>query len=984
MATSKQPRPSRPLPPETPVVSYPTPNFGDLTVVQDVDTRLPGYVAQEYGDLHPDQVNFPNLKLVFQQPLDNEQNYMWVRRVYAADRINEDDYNYALKFSSSNPSYPIYIRSYTILRSSYTPFSIGSVDPGNPNAFLVDEQVTRLKDDQDDGQLDSLYVRVVRTYETIPGPGLTKVAYGSAKIIPEKFQAAQTVTSTKTVVQPSTLPDTINGTTIESVVEQVTSTRAEKVTSNITDTPVPLTSTKITPQQQTATVTETLVDTGTSAASLPTLSATIVEASSENLGNGKNVLSVTSVSSVFPETLYSAERPLWGMPMKFKYALPPTTTSSVSAGQPAPSDVSLGLGDTEASSEQVSSFKVKKKRVNIAVPSTTPISIKSYKLAPQGQLATITESILGPDSNGNPNQTVTSSLLTLEANVDNLGDGTTVTNVTTVASHPQLVGKSTYEGQVATVTKQVIDAALYTAPALSLTQPEVTIDATEIHKAVQTVVTRDAPPQLSGAVLTNSPVGAVYATITDQTVAAGATGAVAGSFTTLSANSQPVSPIANKQKVVTLAGGSIGGASQGTSGSPAYPTLTSYDYDSQANIEVTTTRQVVAANTSAPSSAPTSGTAGTTFDSAHPQTPLVSGMTAGFEDAATQNYTNLILSQKDNPIDQWKTLRISSKIATLPPSRMEYKTGSYTIPSLLRGVNMSLWQMPSGRYDVKWTPNQRAAVGVPTPFQVYTSFHYGYPTALATSANSNLFQFKPNNLIYRGDSFTVNIPNVINDGFIMGACFDQTTFTPSTTGYTTAIVVGGVTSSTDTFFTFGSPGFSGDNGSGQGDPAGYIRYQLAALNNDTILGAVNEQVIFAPSSPSLSQYLSYTSPSSSFGYSTAAITSYPKTISTKTSTYYTCKITIPSNVTIPAGSYVVVTGNSLANTPSPVFLSNGLAGSGTFSYTVGPTATTSITTGLTVTVYSGNPQSATKLTSYDVEYWRAGIYIMRRHYVTLF
>jgi len=977
MATSKQPRPSRPLPPETPVVSYPTPNFGDLTVVQDVDTRLPGYVAQEYGDLHPDQVNFPNLKLVFQQPLDNEQNYMWVRRVYAADRINEDDYNYALKFSSSNPSYPIYIRSYTILRSSYTPFSIGSVDPGNPNAFLVDEQVTRLKDDQDDGQLDSLYVRVVRTYETIPGPGLTKVAYGSAKIIPEKFQAAQTVTSTKTVVQPSTLPDTINGTTIESVVEQVTSTRAEKVTSNITDTPVPLTSTKITPQQQTATVTETLVDTGTSAASLPTLSATIVEASSENLGNGKNVLSVTSVSSVFPETLYSAERPLWGMPMKFKYALPPTTTSSVSAGQPAPSDVSLGLGDTEASSEQVSSFKVKKKRVNIAVPSTTPISIKSYKLAPQGQLATITESILGPDSNGNPNQTVTSSLLTLEANVDNLGDGTTVTNVTTVASHPQLVGKSTYEGQVATVTKQVIDAALYTAPALSLTQPEVTIDATEIHKAVQTVVTRDAPPQLSGAVLTNSPVGAVYATITDQTVAAGATGAVAGSFTTLSANSQPVSPIANKQKVVTLAGGSIGGASQGTSGSPAYPTLTSYDYDSQANIEVTTTRQVVAAGTAAPSLVPpaliTGATASSQFGS-----PAVT-----MDDYKTQNYQSLILTQKDNPIDQWKTLRITSKIPYLPATRTEYKTGSFTIPSLLRGVNMSLWQMPSGRYDVKWTPNQRAAVGVPTPFRVVTSFHYGYPTDLVTSSNNALFQFKPSNLIYRGDSFTVNIPNVINDGFIMGACFDQTTFTPSTTGYTTAIVVGGVTSSTDTFFTFGSLGLIGDNGSGQGDPAGYIRYQLAALNNDSILGAVNEQVIFAPSSPSLSQYLSYTSPSSTFVNSTAAITAHQK-ISSKTSTYYTCTITIPSTSTIPAGSYVVVTGNSLANTTSPVFLSNGLAGSGTFSYTVGPTATTSITTGLTVTVYSGDPQSATKLTSYDVEYWRAGIYIMRRHYVTLF
>ena len=638
-----------------------------------------------------------------------------------------------------------------------------------------------------------------------------------------------------------------------------------------------------------------------------------IEANIDALGDGSTVKTITTVPTVYPESVYTIEKPDI-VPTKFKVALPTSVTSSVTAGTPAVLTLAADLptGTFSKTVEQVTAQKIKTRTTTRALPSAdnSTVSLSSTKLTSQGVVGTVAETY----SASTTPQTFTPDYKTVEASVENLGDGT----------------------------------------------------------SVLTTVTVNSWPDMNGQILVNSPVGAVLASVTETIKASGDT-TPTGGLTTLSESSEPINALTNKYKKVSVAGT----ATQGTPTAPDYPTLTSYDYDSQANIEVTTTRQVVAAGTAAPSLVPpaliTGATASSQFGS-----PAVT-----MDDYKTQNYQSLILTQKDNPIDQWKTLRITSKIPYLPATRTEYKTGSFTIPSLLRGVNMSLWQMPSGRYDVKWTPNQRAAVGVPTPFRVVTSFHYGYPTDLVTSSNNALFQFKPSNLIYRGDSFTVNIPNVINDGFIMGACFDQTTFTPSTTGYTTAIVVGGVTSSTDTFFTFGSLGLIGDNGSGQGDPAGYIRYQLAALNNDSILGAVNEQVIFAPSSPSLSQYLSYTSPSSTFVNSTAAITAHQK-ISSKTSTYYTCTITIPSTSTIPAGSYVVVTGNSLANTTSPVFLSNGLAGSGTFSYTVGPTATTSITTGLTVTVYSGDPQSATKLTSYDVEYWRAGIYIMRRHYVTLF
>lgn len=172
---AKQPSP-RALSPEIPVVSYPTPNVNDLMVVQDVDTRLAGYVAASYGDLHPDQVTYPGLKLVYQTPLDQEQNHMWVRRVYAKDRADQDTYNYAIKYAGSDPNFPTYIRTYTLLRSDYRPLGRGSVDPLFPVApngnevVLNTEEVERYKDDTKESELDSLYVKVTRVYITLPGP----------------------------------------------------------------------------------------------------------------------------------------------------------------------------------------------------------------------------------------------------------------------------------------------------------------------------------------------------------------------------------------------------------------------------------------------------------------------------------------------------------------------------------------------------------------------------------------------------------------------------------------------------------------------------------------------------------------------------------------------------------------------------------------------------------------------------------------------
>jgi hypothetical protein len=417
MPTNKQSRstPPRPLSPEVPVVSYPTPNSGDLLVVQDVDTRTPDYQALAYGTPHPDQVSFPGLKLVYQTPLDNEQNYNWIRRVYSADRQNQEAYNYAIKYSGEDPTKPIYLRTYTLPRSGYTPLSKGTPDPVYSTAVLVEEEVQRIKDDQNDGQLDSEYLKVIRVYETLPGPGLTTKKKGAAGSIPAKFQAARQVTITKTTVDASTQPDDTSSTIVESSVEQSTVAKAQKVNSVLDATIVTLTGEKVTSQQQVATVTETMVPTG-SGQDVVTPNALTLEGVVDNLGNGQSVVTQVQAPSLFPETQLSREKPLWGIPMKFKVADPPLKTSHVVEGTVSDSDVTLGAWDMDATAEQITEFK---KKVSKSSMSEGEIDLVGTQTGTWG-VETVTEKLLVEVSE------VTGAYLTKEDSIDPLGDGRAV------------------------------------------------------------------------------------------------------------------------------------------------------------------------------------------------------------------------------------------------------------------------------------------------------------------------------------------------------------------------------------------------------------------------------------------------------------------------------------------------------------------------------------------------------------------------------
>lgn len=180
----------RPVAPDTPIRSFPTPNLDDLVVLVDVDSRLPGYKPLEYGTPHPDQTRFPGAKLVSQEPLDDDR---FVRRIYATDRVNQETYNYAIRYSGGSDRHPIYIRTYVEPRDEYKPFPDLTPDPLFAGAVLVDEEA-----DPAEGELKSRYLIVKRIFETLPGPLITSKEVNEYGVIE---------TITNQAVKPGAVPD---------------------------------------------------------------------------------------------------------------------------------------------------------------------------------------------------------------------------------------------------------------------------------------------------------------------------------------------------------------------------------------------------------------------------------------------------------------------------------------------------------------------------------------------------------------------------------------------------------------------------------------------------------------------------------------------------------------------------------------------------------------------------------------------------------
>ena len=158
------------------IESFPTPVIDDVVISEIVNSWKGDYQPLEYGTLWkdvshaPNQGSFPEHKLVYQQP--TSEDGQWVKRIWVNDRVNQDSYNYAIKYSAGSQDHPIYIRTYIVPRETYTPLLDGTPDPLFPGALLVDEEAVR-----NEGELDSKYITVTRVYETLPGPEVPTKRY---------------------------------------------------------------------------------------------------------------------------------------------------------------------------------------------------------------------------------------------------------------------------------------------------------------------------------------------------------------------------------------------------------------------------------------------------------------------------------------------------------------------------------------------------------------------------------------------------------------------------------------------------------------------------------------------------------------------------------------------------------------------------------------------------------------------------------------
>jgi hypothetical protein len=116
-----------------------------------------------------------------------------------------------------------------------------------------------------------------------------------------------------------------------------------------------------------------------------------------------------------------------------------------------------------------------------------------------------------------------------------------------------------------------------------------------------------------------------------------------------------------------------------------------------------------------------------------------------------------LLSFKDEPIDSTKSQRIIVTTPSLPPTRTEYTTGTYTSPLLVfnlvtESTNLSC-DYANADTRIKITPITRASQSGPTIFKNIISYSYGPPAPSDTS----LFRPVLKDVAYTGYVINYNI-----------------------------------------------------------------------------------------------------------------------------------------------------------------------------------------------------------------------------------
>ena len=184
-----------------PGVKYPTPDTtNDFFIVErkTVDSKEQPIA---YGTAHATAAT----AVLIEQKYESEDDGKKTRtRIYAAygSAAQQDVYNAALSYAAESNAHQILIRSYTLPRAGYAPLAKGTADTLISAAKLI-------KEDAQPIESDNANLRVVRIYETLPGPWLPVTRYdddlgsvqGRRRAVLNTSQSATLTATTKTTYE---------------------------------------------------------------------------------------------------------------------------------------------------------------------------------------------------------------------------------------------------------------------------------------------------------------------------------------------------------------------------------------------------------------------------------------------------------------------------------------------------------------------------------------------------------------------------------------------------------------------------------------------------------------------------------------------------------------------------------------------------------------------------------------------------------------
>jgi hypothetical protein len=586
------------------IESFPTPVIDDVVIAEVVNSWKGDYQKLEYGTLWkdvshaPNQGSFPEHKLVYQQP--TSEDGQWIKRIWVNDRVNQDSYNYAIKYSAGSQDHPIYIRNYVVPRETYAPLPDGTPDPLFPTAVLVDEEANRIE-----GELDSKYISVTKVYETLPGPAVpTKrfnergdletvstqtVASGtqpdpdgllvtqsqvaqedvskgvkttatvdshSQLLIKEKKEGllGETIT-TDDIVDPATDPDNLTTSVIASTVQQVSKTKAVKRTTTASG-PTSLTQ-KSNDGKLLGNVTS--IQSIVSPTNNPdAISSNLLSSEVKQIDSGKAIKTNILLNSTPTLSGNQNEGGLLGNKRVVESIVPSGSNADA-----------LSQTVISSSVEAIDSARSQKTTIS----STGPLSLSGVqnKDGLLGQTQVI-ESIVSANS---PADSV--SLQVISSIVEPI-DSAKSKKTTIISNGPQsLSGKENKGGLLGNTTTTESIVSINSNPdQLSQTVISSTIQPIDLAKSKKTTITSNGPTSLISRTLADSPTGAVIAVKYNEIV--NPNQVPVNSLTTLKYEINAIDSAKSEAEIVTV---------------DAWPEIRGVEFDDSTGIPIPYTEKVI-------------------------------------------------------------------------------------------------------------------------------------------------------------------------------------------------------------------------------------------------------------------------------------------------------------------------------------------------------------------------------------------------------